>query len=96
MSTYAISTSGLLAQGARVNAIARNIANVNTPDAMPVDVVTLSNEQGGVTVHEVPEHDPSLENQLIELISAEHGYKANAQVIKAQKDMDDALLDIFT
>ena len=96
MSTYAITTSGLMAQGARVNAIARNIANVNTVGYSPRDVVTLSAEKGGVTTSEVSNPDASLENQLIELNSAEQSYKANAKVIQVQKDMDDALLDILT
>ena len=96
MSTYAISTSGLLAQGARVNVIARNIANVNSENHVPVDVVTLSSENGGVTHQEVSEPDSSLDDQLIDLASAETSYKANAKVIKVQKEMDDALLDILT
>ena len=96
MSTYAISTSGLLAQGARVNVIARNIANVNSENHVPVDVVTLSSENGGVIHQEVSEPDSSLDDQLIDLASTETSYKANAKVIKVQKEMDDALLDILT
>lgn len=96
MSPYAISTSGLLAQGARVNAIARNIANINTPNHVPVDIVTLSAPAGGVETAPVSKPEDSLENQLVNLISAEHNYKANAKVIETRQDMDDALLDIFT
>lgn len=96
MSTYAITTSGLLAQGARINAVARNISNANSTNHVPADVVTLSAQNGGVTTSEIPGKDPSLESQLIELLSAEHGYEANAKLIKVQKDMDDALLDILT
>ena len=96
MSPYAITTSGLLAQGARISAIARNIANVNTVNTVPVDVVSISSENGGVTTRETTKPDAPLENQLVNLISAENGYKANAKAIKVQKEMDDALLDILT
>lgn len=96
MSTYAITTSGLLAQGARVSAIARNIANANTGNSVPVDIVTLSTKNGGVTTQETTKPDASLESQLVDLISAENGYKANAKMVKVQKEMDDALLDILT
>lgn len=38
---------------------------------------------------------PALESSVVELGVSEIGYKANAKVIDAQRQMDDALLDIL-
>jgi flagellar basal body rod protein FlgC len=100
MSSYDISVSGLLAQGSRVNAIARNIANINTPNYAPSDVITISqdsqNNLSGVTTSDVSQPDESLENDLVDLSTAKNSYAADAKVIKAQDEMDQALLDIIT
>ena len=96
MSINQISVSGLLAQGAKVNGIARNIANINTPNYEPVDIISISQENGGVTTAEVPAPDASIEDQLIGLITAKTSYQADAKLIKIQRDMDKDLLDIIT
>jgi flagellar basal body rod protein FlgC len=45
MSGFDISVSGLLAQGRKIDGIARNIANINLPNGdnnLPIDVVDLN------------------------------------------------------
>lgn len=40
-------------------------------------------------------NDPSLEEGLVAISLAKHGYKANAKVIDTQRKMDGELLDIL-
>ena len=96
MSVYGISVSGLLAQGSKVSGIARNIANINTPNNIPVDIVSISQENGGVTTAEISAPNAGLEDQLIGLITAKTAYQADAKLIKIQSEMDKDLLDIIT
>lgn len=96
MSTYDISLSGLVTQSRRMGAIAQRVANVNTENFAPKDVVSLSRENGGVSSVEISKPDDSLENQMIDMITTKTAYKADAKLIKVQRDMDDALLDIFS
>jgi flagellar basal body rod protein FlgC len=99
MSGIEISVSGLLAQGRRVESFARNIANVNTfPDSnnIPVDTVTISRQNGGVSTADVEDPNASLESQVVGLLSAKTSYEANAKVIKTQQEIDQSLLDIIT
>jgi len=103
MSGIAISVSGLLAQGRKVDNIARNIANINSfPEPgnvlgnIPIDTVTISRQGGGVDAVDVTDPNASLEDQIVGLISAKNSYAADAKVIKAQDEMDKAILDIIT
>ena len=100
MSGYEISLSGLRAQSRKVETLARNIANTNNnaPEGnfIPIDTVTISRENGGVATADIQSPGMSLENQLIGLSSAKNSFEANAKVIKAQDEMDRALLDILT
>jgi flagellar basal body rod protein FlgC len=96
-----ITVSALLAQGRAVQAHAANIANLNSknPDGtnyIPVDSVTLSAESGGVISVLTENPNASLEDELIGLLDAKTSYTAAAKLIGVQRDMDDALLDIFS
>jgi flagellar basal body rod protein FlgC len=96
MSAIDISVSGLIAQGNRVSSIARNIANTNTPNYVPTDTVSISQDNGGVSTADVSDPNSSLADQIIDLNSAKNNYAADAKVIKVQDDMDKSLLDIIT
>lgn len=55
-----------------------------TEDGLPADYITLGDDT------------MTVEQGLIGMITAEIGYKANAKIISAQRDMERELLNIFS
>lgn len=106
MDVFSTALSGLNAATTRIANSANNIANQNTPTYKATDAVQRSADNGGVIV-DIRERQPSqidsangkvpnvsLEEEVVNSITAESDFKANLSVIKTQKELDKALLDI--
>ena len=106
MDVFSTALSGLNAASARIGNSANNIVNSRTPDYKATDAVQRSADNGGVIV-DIRERTPSqvetangklpnvsLEQEVVNTVTAANDFKANLQLIKAQKEMDKSLLDI--
>lgn len=102
----AISTalSGLMAASKRTEAAANNIANVSTPDYVPVETVQKTSENGGVLAENLPRkgavpnlYGPGVDlaEEAVNLKLAELSYKANLKAIQASMDMAEETTRIF-
>lgn len=101
-----IPISGLQAAEKRLAASANNIANANTPDYVPQEVVQKSLAEGGV-VAEVKDESQSdgsadggggvsLEEEVVNVAIASYDFKANLKVIERINEMSKKLLDIIS
>ncbi len=97
-SALSSAVSGLAANAAAVQAIAENVANVNTPGYRAVRVRTSSvvagSSAGGVQATRVREGEVNLVRQFTRLIQAEISYTANAQVVRTADDITRKLIDV--
>lgn len=108
MSVIATALSGVNAGQTRLATAANNIANATTPGYQMQDVVQTAQQGGGVRA-DVVERSPasrafeetanaspdvSLEAQVVESKLASYDVQANLKVLKTQKELDKALLDI--
>lgn len=88
--------SGMAAQQARLDAVAHNIANADTPDYARRSVEMVSGPGGGVraVVREEPASagGVDLATELTGMIGAKMGYEANLAVMETGMDMWDALM----
>ena len=95
MSVLEISLSGMQAQTSRLNTIAENIANTHTPGYRPF-TTQLESTSAGVraTVLEDAQNvtDPAIE--MLNMIDAERGFKANASAFETGADLWTILLAI--
>ena len=87
--------SGMAAQQQRLDAIASNIANVDTPGYARRDVQMVSGPGGGVKA--VTRTDDSgagvdLATELVDMIDTQMAYEANVAVMETGMDMWDALM----
>lgn len=93
--------SGLNAAERRIGNAAHNIANANTPNFKPTETVQRTAANGGVQV-DVVERSGTLnetpfvsqDEQIVSMVAAKSDYEANLAVIKKNRGMDEALLDI--
>lgn len=105
MDVTSIALSGLKAAESRLANSANNIVNARTPGFKPADAVQRSLDNGGVIVDirqrvpvspdaegQVP--NVSLEQEVVNTITAESDFKANLRMLKLQKELDKSLLDI--
>lgn len=89
--------SGMQAHSRSLAATANNIANVSTPGYARLETSFSSSASGGVTASVSPSADGQnvdLANEILDSISAEIGFKANAVVFETGADMWDMLLTI--
>lgn len=106
MDVFSTALSGANAATTRIANSANNITNIRTPGYKATDAVQRPLNDGGVIV-DIRERNPatvqsadgevpnvSLEEEVVNTITAESDYKANLLMIKKQKEMDKALLDI--
>lgn len=90
MSGYEIALNGLMTHTKAFNRHAENVLQGTTvtgfadPSRAPADLLTLGGETSTV------------EDNLIGMMTARHGYTASAKLIGAQRDMDQELLDILS
>jgi flagellar basal body rod protein FlgC len=99
-----IAVSGLNAAAARVATAANNIVNASSTNFTPQDIVSISNSAGGVSTKAVarpttpgtPGNGVDIASELVSTIAAQTDYGANAVIVKAEKKMDQTLLDILT
>ncbi|WP_420410320.1 flagellar basal body rod protein FlgC [Hoeflea sp.] len=88
--------SGMAAQQSRMEAIASNVANADTPGYARRDVSMVSGPGGGVQAV-VREEDTGaggidLATELTGMIEAKMGYEANLAVMETGMDMWDMLM----
>jgi flagellar hook protein FlgE len=100
--------SGLFAQSSRAAEIAHNIANINTADFKPADILTISVEAGeggsGVLARRRDQDtgesgggsggDADLARQFAKLIETEVAYTANAQVLRVAEQTLGRVVDL--
>ncbi|MDQ0456096.1 flagellar basal body rod protein FlgC [Rhizobium paknamense] len=93
-------TSGMLAQQTRVNNAAQNIANMDTPGYKRLRT-ELSSTASGVKAKTVQsQEEPATPDsstvdpldEMVDLISSENSFKANAKVFEAGADLWDVLM----
>lgn len=106
MDVFSTALSGLRAADTRIAVSANNIVNQRTPNFKPADAIQESVDNGGVIVDirgrqpasvetaDGPVPNVSLEQEVVNTITAESDFKANLLLIKKQKEMDKSLLDI--
>src|SRR4029077_3970962 len=103
-SILSIAVSGLNAAAARVATAANNIVNASSPKFTPQGIFLISNSAGGVSTKAVAHpaapgasgNGVDIASELVSTISAQTDYGANAVIVKAEKKMDQTLLDILT
>lgn len=95
-STFAIGLSGLRNAGATLGTAAHNIANLSTPGFRRQEVVSCTEESGGVTVslRRADAIGADLAADIVSLMQAKASFGANLQVFKAADSMMGALLDV--
>ncbi len=106
MDVFSTALSGLRAADVRLANSANNITNAATPDYKPTDAVQRSLNDGGVIV-DIRNREPasvetadgklpnvSLEQEVVNAITAENDFRANLLLLKKQKELDKSLLDI--
>ncbi len=101
-SALSSAVSGLAANAASVQAVAENVANVNTPGYRAVRVLTSSiiagagagSSPGGVQVSRRREGEVNLVRQFTRLIQAEISYTANAKVIRTADDLARKVINV--
>jgi flagellar basal body rod protein FlgG len=88
--------SGMAAQQKRMEAIASNVANADTPGYARRDVSMISGPGGGVqaVVREETGSDGGIDlaTELTGMIEAKMGYEANLAVMETGMDMWDMLM----
>lgn len=97
-----ISLSGMQAQQTRLSAAANNIANAVTPSYDRLETQFTGSKPGGVTASVAPSGDTTfddtsnvdLASEMLSLVEAEIGFKANAAVWETGADIWDVLLSI--
>jgi flagellar hook protein FlgE len=92
--------SGLVASSAKVATAAHNVANINTDGYLaqeksaPGVVATQAFGSGVVQVQEIEPSNVNVGKEFIDMMVAEHAYKANAQVIKISEEILKEAIDI--
>ena len=85
--------SGMAAQRERLDAVAHNIATVDTPGYARRTVDMVTGPGGGVrAVKGEAEGGVDLATEMTDLIDARMGYEANLAVMETGMDMWDALM----
>jgi flagellar basal-body rod protein FlgC len=105
-SINSIAVSGLLAAGRRLEVAASNVANVRSglPSGAPGEVVEafralradqVETSGGGTTVNVSRTRAPvDLANEMVEMMSAQQAFSANAKLVRIFGDMQKTLLDV--
>lgn len=97
-SIISTAVSGMAAQRERMEAIASNIANADTPGYARRDVQMVSGAGSAGGVRAVTREEPTasggidLATELTGMIEAKTGYEANLAVMETGMDMWDALM----
>jgi flagellar basal body rod protein FlgC len=110
MNISSIALNSLTYASKRLEASARNVANVNTPGYEPERAVAKSAAGGGVTTTLQPQYAPSTAGDLtadevlgsntdliseqVEQIGAAQQFKASISLLKTDQEMTQSLLDI--
>jgi flagellar hook-associated protein FlgK len=110
MSVITTALSGINAAETRLSTAANNIANVTTPGFKPQDVAQTPLTGGGVRADVIERSPASvafentqgrqdlpnisLDEELVQANLASYDVQANIRVLKTQKELDKALLDI--
>ncbi|MFN4205479.1 MAG: flagellar basal body protein [Agrobacterium albertimagni] len=97
-----ISLSGMQAQQTRLAATANNVANAMTPGYDRLETSLTSRAQSGVSATVSPSGAPVLDDtsnvdvasEMLSLVEAEIGFKANAAAWETGADIWDVLLSI--
>ena len=97
-----IALSGMQAQQTRLSATANNVANALTPTYDRLETQFSSTESGGVSTSVTSSGDQSsadssnvdLASEMMSLVEAEIGFKANAAAFETGADLWDVLLSI--
>ena len=85
------SLGGMRSEMDRINKIANNVANANTPGYRATGVGEGNTVEGDSS--ELSNVD--LAEQFVGLISAKTGFAANVKVLKIEEELSNSLLDII-
>lgn len=103
-----IAVSSILALEKKLDVTANNIANVNTDEFKKSRAIFQTGDLPGVSVtinkvdtpgtiqpDGVESSNVLLEEEFVNLITTQHSYTANVQVIETEAEMQGPLFDIF-
>lgn len=94
--SYETSVSGIRAALLRLHVSANDVANAQTAGHTDHRVVARERSGGGVDAKVERTGDPvSVEDELTEQIVAANAMKANAVVLRAESETEDALIDLL-
>lgn len=95
-SAMSVAQSGLQAAQTRLNASANNVANAVTPGFRRDEVQARPSAAGGVETEVQKAQQPgvSLEQEVVDQMSASFAYRANLQVLRTSDQMMGSLLDV--
>jgi flagellar hook protein FlgE len=93
-----ISLSGINAYSTMMNNTANNIANQNTDKYKPLETTMKDQAGGGViasTNASQYQDTVDLSKEVVNMMVAENGIKANLQTLKTQQGMQKSVIDII-
>ena len=93
-SVISTAASGMAAQQKRMEAIASNVANVDTPNCRrrEVDMVSTGNGVRAVVSEGPAGQGVDLATEMVDMIDTKMAYEANVAVMETGMDMWDALM----
>ena len=93
-SVISTAASGMAAQQKRMEAIASNVANVDTPNyrRREVDMVSTGNGVRAVVSEGPAGQGVDLATEMVDMIDTRMAYEANVAVMETGMDMWDALM----
>lgn len=90
--------SGMQANATRLSATANNVANIDTPGYRRVETLLSPIATGGVsaTVSQTAEENAGVDpaHEMVDTITSEIGFKANAAAFETGADLWDVLMSI--
>jgi len=90
-----INANSMMAHQDWMNTNAHNVANVNTQDFQATATTLQNPVEGSVqAVSSTTDFKTDLANEFTDQIVIEHGFDANAQVIKTKDEMLGSLIDL--
>jgi len=90
--------SALKAYSTMLSNTANNVANVNTENYNPLETTMQDSATGGVTAASTRDTNTDrvdLSKEVVDLITAQNGFKANITVLKTGQEIQKSVIDIL-
>ncbi len=93
---FGIAVSALSAYRTRLNVTANNVANMNT-EGFKTSEATMNTVPGGgvsASIRQLAIPEVDFAKEMVNLITAESGFKANLKTVQTQDEITQSILDI--